>query len=151
LQTIRVVPVEIGEPRTERKPTTSECLWEHVFVTAQGSAWPRLRRALDHGNLVEALSAASELDNVGLDEALEIVLLLADQDSPKFRRAALRWHSRFCQDIRGVEPGEALAVLALLGLLSSGRAKPAARALAELVYRRGAERSAEALVRWAQT
>jgi len=38
-------------------------------VTAQGSAYMRFRRALDRGNVTEALSAASELDFVGLVEA----------------------------------------------------------------------------------
>jgi hypothetical protein len=38
----------------------------------------RFRRALDHGNVTGALSAASELDCVGLAEALELTLLLAD-------------------------------------------------------------------------
>jgi hypothetical protein len=34
-------------------------LCEHGFVTAQGSAYMRFRRALDRGNVTEALSAAS--------------------------------------------------------------------------------------------
>jgi hypothetical protein len=50
----------------------------------------RFRRALDRGNVTEALSAASELQFVGLSEALELTLLLAgDQD--KYERAAVRW------------------------------------------------------------
>lgn len=48
-------------------------------MTAQGSPYTRLRRALDHGNLTEALSAASELERVGLVEALELCLLLCDR------------------------------------------------------------------------
>lgn len=40
-------------------------------MTAEASPYPRLRRALDRKNLVEALSAASELEHVGLVEALE--------------------------------------------------------------------------------
>jgi hypothetical protein len=36
----------------------------------------RFRRALDGGNVTEALSAASELQFVGLAEALELTLLL---------------------------------------------------------------------------
>jgi len=41
-------------------------------VTAQGSAHMRLRRALDGGNVTEALSAAAELDFVSLAKALEL-------------------------------------------------------------------------------
>jgi hypothetical protein len=37
------------------------------------------RRALDRGNVTKALSAASELSFVGLVEALELTLLLADE------------------------------------------------------------------------
>jgi len=53
-------------------------IWEHAFVTAQGSAYMRFRRALDRGSVTEALSAASELQFVSLPEALELTRLLAD-------------------------------------------------------------------------
>ena len=39
---------------------------EHSFVSAQGSAYMRFRRALDRGSVTEALSAASELQFVSL-------------------------------------------------------------------------------------
>jgi len=60
-------------------------------VTAQGSAYMRFRRAVDRGNVTEALSAASELQFVGLAEALELTLLLVDGDLEKYhrRRASL--------------------------------------------------------------
>jgi hypothetical protein len=50
----------------------------------QGSAYARLRRALDHGNLIKAVSAASEMEHVGLVEALELCLLLCDQAPEKY-------------------------------------------------------------------
>ena len=40
----------------------------------------RFRRALDRGNVTEALSAASEIQFVRLAEALELTLLLADEE-----------------------------------------------------------------------
>ena len=49
-------------------------------MTAQGSAYMRFRRALDRGNVSEALSAAAELQFVSLAEALELTLLLADRE-----------------------------------------------------------------------
>jgi hypothetical protein len=64
-------------------------------VTAQGSAYHRFRRALDRGSVIEALSAATEIEVVGLVEALELTLLLADREPLKYERAALRWHARF--------------------------------------------------------
>jgi hypothetical protein len=61
---------------------------EHLFVTSQGWAYMRFRRALDRGNVTEALSAAGELQFVGLAEALELTLLLAHADQEKYERAA---------------------------------------------------------------
>jgi hypothetical protein len=118
-------------------------------VTSQGSAYGRFRKALDRGDATEALAAAAELDFVSLPDALEIVLLV---DEPgRFRRAALRWHARYCGDLTDVGFEEASAVLACLaGLLAGRRPKAAASALAELVHRRGLERASEALMRWSQ-
>lgn len=101
-------------------------------------------------NVTEALSTASELQRVGLGEALELCLLLCDRESEKFSRAAVRWHGRYCCDVRGVELEEAQAVLACLGALRGPRREPAAHRLADLVYRRGFERACEALNSWAE-
>jgi hypothetical protein len=83
------------------------------------------------------------------DAAVALLLLIRDQEPSKFERAALRWHARFCREAKAIAPGEALAVLALLEMLGGKRGKPAARALSELLYRRGTEPSCEVLVRWA--
>jgi hypothetical protein len=95
-----------------------------------------------------ALATATELDFVSLPDALELVLLLVD-DPGRFRRAALRWHARYCAEVPDVGFEEAHAVLACLGGLVGRRPKPAAAALAELVHRRGLERAGEVLSRWA--
>jgi hypothetical protein len=87
---------------------------EHVFVTSQGSAYMRFRRALDRGNATEALSAASELQFVSLAEALELTLLLADKQPDRYERAAFRWHVRFVSEVPNLELCESQAVLALL-------------------------------------
>jgi hypothetical protein len=118
-------------------------------VTSQGSAYARFRRALDRGNVTEALSAATEIQIVGLVEALELTLLLADREPPKYERAALRWHARFVREEAGVDVAESQAVLALLGAIPAHRT--AAGALAELLSRRrGLERACEVLVAWAR-
>jgi hypothetical protein len=107
------------------------------------------RRALDRGNVTEALSAASGLQFVSLAEALELTLLLAEKEPEKYERAAARWHVRFLQEVPYVDPRESLAVLALLVALPANRL--AAAALAELLSRRrSCERIAEALVAWAR-
>jgi hypothetical protein len=120
---------------------------EHPFVTSQGSAFMRFRRALDQRKATEALSAATELQFVGLTEALELTLLLADADQDKYERAAVRWHVRFVHDSKNVGIRESQAVLALLAAIPVNPL--AATALAELLSRRrGLERACEALVRW---
>lgn len=70
-----------------------------MFVT-QTSAYGRLRRALDTRNATIALAAAAELDYVGLSDALELVLLLLDTEPNRYSRAALRWHARYCSEVR---------------------------------------------------
>jgi uncharacterized membrane protein len=122
---------------------------EHAFVTAQGSAYMRFRRALDRGNVTEALSAASELDFVSLADALELTLLLADGSLEKYNRAALRWHVRFVEETKNVDTRGSQAVLALLTAIPANAL--AAAALAELLSRRrSCERIAETLVRWSR-
>jgi len=106
----------------------------------------RFRRALDYGNVTEALSAASELDFVSLAEALELTLLLSDGDLEKYNRAALRWHVRFVQETKNVDIHESQAVLALLTAIPANTL--AAAALAELLSgRRSCECPAEVLAR----
>jgi hypothetical protein len=122
---------------------------EHSFVTSQGSAFMRFRRTLDRRNVTEALAAASELQFVGLAEALELTLLLADSDQEKYQRAAVRWHVRFVYDSKNVGMRESQAVLALLAAIPANSL--AATALAELLSRRpGFERPCETLVWWAR-
>ena len=53
-----------------------------VPMTSQGSAYGRLRRALDRRNTLAALSAAAELPHVGLNDALELLLLVAGEGLP---------------------------------------------------------------------
>jgi hypothetical protein len=118
-------------------------------VTSQGPAFMRLRLALDRGNVMEALSAASELQHVGLNEALELCLLFREKAPERFPRAALSWHARLCREV-DVSLEEAQAVLAALALLAGERKRNAAYALAELLSRRGLERPCETLVAWAR-
>jgi len=124
-------------------------LCEPTFVTSQGSPYGRLRRALDSGNATIALAAASEMPTVGLPEALELCLVLCDQEPEKFSRAAVRWHGRYCREVSaGLE--EAQAVLAALGALRGPRRAASAYALSDLISRRGLGQACEAVNRWAR-
>jgi hypothetical protein len=120
---------------------------EHSFVTSQGSAYVRFRRALDRGNVTEALSAGAELDHVGLNEALELCLLLRDK----------------APDRSSELPSAGTGASAARSTLPSRRPRPSSRrsssyvaerkrnaafALADLLSRRGLERPCETLVTW---
>jgi hypothetical protein len=85
---------------------------------------------------------------VGLVEALELVLLVSDRAPEKYDRAALRWTVRYARETTGVTLADAQAILALLAVLPARR-EPAAHALSDLLYRRGLERACEALNSWA--
>ena len=69
-------------------------LCEHVFVTAQGSADTRFRRAVRGRNLFLAETAAFELGSLSLADALSLVVLYAEGEDEKFERAAVRWLGR---------------------------------------------------------
>jgi hypothetical protein len=120
----------------------------HLFLTSQGSACARFRRALDSQNATVALATATELDFVSLPDALELVLLLVG-DPRRFRKAALRWHARYCAEVPDVGFEEAHAVLGCLAGLAGRRPKAAAASLAELLGRRELRRASEVLLRWA--
>jgi hypothetical protein len=116
-------------------------------VFSEASPYGRLRRALDQRNTLAALSAAAELQTVALTDALELLLLLADGDERRFRRAALRWASRYMREVPEVEPAEAQAVLGLVVMLGGKRRVQAAHALAQLLDRRNQLPAARLLLR----
>ena len=66
----------------------------HPFVTSQGSAYGRLQRALTTGNLQLIEAAAAELPKVSLEDALAILIVLAQRGDRRFERAAARWVGR---------------------------------------------------------
>jgi len=62
-------------------------------VTSQGHPCARFRRALDNGSLLSARAASTELEHVGLADALELTLLIRTKEPTRFCAAALRWHA----------------------------------------------------------
>ena len=71
-----------------------------MFVTSQGSPYSRFKRALTSGNSTIATAAAAELPTLSLADALALCLLYRDTDPERFERAAVRWHGRFCLELR---------------------------------------------------
>ena len=67
-------------------------------MTAEAHPQVRFRRAIERRALWMAEDAARELPDLSLDDALQLVHLYADQGSPKFDRAALRWLGRYLDE-----------------------------------------------------
>ena len=85
---------------------------EHAFVTSQGHAHARFRRALLTKNLTLIDAAARELQHVGLDDALRVLVVFAEHDDVRFDRAASRFVARVTME-RRVGLAEARYLLAL--------------------------------------
>lgn len=73
-----------------------------MFVTSDGSAYSRFRRALATGNELLVLAAARELPRIGLEDALRVCLVLRDGERDRYERAAVRWLGRFALEARDV-------------------------------------------------
>jgi hypothetical protein len=75
---------------------------EHAFVSIKGGPHARFRRALDSGNLTLIRSAAAELPQVSLEDALRICLAVRKAEPETYERAVVRWLGRFCSERRDV-------------------------------------------------
>jgi hypothetical protein len=89
-------------------------------VGDHGSVYGRFRRAVDHGNLLEAEAAARELPSLSLADALDYCDLLAQREPARFERAALRWHSRLEREHEGLTFSQSLLALVSLQALPEG-------------------------------
>lgn len=124
-------------------------LWDDQKVTAQGSALTRFRRALSSRSPTLALIAAAEMPRVELADALALTLLLLDKERPRYERAALRWHARYCAETAGVKLDEATALLGLLAALRADDPEPVARVLTRFfAEHRSVPGGEQAVSRW---
>jgi hypothetical protein len=64
-------------------------------LTAQPNAHVRFTRAIERRALWLAEDAARELPALSLEDALQLVHLYAERNSPKYEKAALRWLGRY--------------------------------------------------------
>jgi hypothetical protein len=83
-----------------------------VFVTSSGNPHARFRRALLTKNMILIDAAAAELGQVSLEDALRILIVMAEKGDPRFERAAARFAARVTLE-RGLRPSDAHRVLAL--------------------------------------
>jgi hypothetical protein len=71
-------------------------------MTSDGNPYARFRRALETGNETLVITAARELPQVRLDDALRICLVLRGGNPDRYERAAVRWLGRFALEAREV-------------------------------------------------
>jgi hypothetical protein len=83
-----------------------------MFVTTAGHAHARFRRALLTKNLTLIEAAAAELGHVALDDALRMLVVMAELRDPRFDRAAARFAARVTLE-RRLDPADSHRVLAL--------------------------------------
>lgn len=99
-------------------------------MSIKGSPYPRFRRALTTGRLSVVLAAAAELPRLALDDALEVLVLMAREHDPRFDRAAARWVGLLLTEQR-LGLADARFALALVERLPAG-----VEALREMARRR---------------
>jgi len=106
---------------------------ERVFVTSEGNGavYRAFTSALAKGQLDLVRAYAAELPRVGLGDALQICLLMRDQDSERYDRAALRWAGRFALEAREATLEDLRTAVAALEALPA-RSQEAMDTLAEL-------------------
>ena len=93
---------------------------EHRFVSIKGSPHARFRRSLETGRLSIVLMAAAEMPRLELDDALEVLVLMAREGDPRFDRAAARWVGRLLAE-RPLRLADARFALVLVERLPAGR------------------------------
>lgn len=85
-------------------------------MTSQGSPYARFRRALLTKNLALIDAAAAELGRVDLEDALRILVVMAEKGDQRYGRAAARWAARAATE-RRLDLAQSRGVLALVDAL----------------------------------
>ena len=82
-------------------------------MTSQGHAHARFRRALLTKNVKLIDAASRELQHVGLDDALRVLVVFAERRDARYERAATRFAARLMIERQLARLAEARYVLAL--------------------------------------
>jgi hypothetical protein len=61
----------------------------------EGHTYKRFQRVLEWRNLLLAETVAREMPQLSLDDALRLVHVYGECESPKFERAAIKWLQRY--------------------------------------------------------
>jgi len=83
-------------------------------MTSQGSAHGRFTRAIKQRNLWAAELAARELRGLSLQDALDLVVLIAQARPDRLEAAAIRWHGRLEIEARSLTLAESRFALSAL-------------------------------------
>lgn len=92
------------------------CSCTVVRVGDAGSDLARLRRSILTKNMTLIDAAASNLPHISLEDALRILLVMAERRDPRYGRAAARWAARLTAEHR-LELDQSRQVLALVEAL----------------------------------
>jgi hypothetical protein len=95
-------------------------------MTAQGNARTVFRRAVEHRNLMVAEVTAREIGVVSLEEALSLVVLVAELQPKRLDAYARRWIARLASE-RPLKLAEIDLAVTALRALPSERAAEALR------------------------
>jgi hypothetical protein len=113
-------------------------------VRPASSPYARLQRALDRGLLELACEVARECEQLALEDALRLCLLMQQRHDQRFERAAVRWLGRLF--VEHPEIGLDLAHQAMRGTRDLASAQDVGRAELAVVLRAAGEvRAAEVL------
>lgn len=100
---------------------------EERALTAQGHPRAIFGRAIARGNLLAAEATARELGKITLPEALELTILISEQQPQRHPRVAARWLQRYLDEQEGATIDEiALLSCALTALTGPTHAHAAA-------------------------
>jgi hypothetical protein len=85
------------------------------------AARTRFQRSLETRRLPIVLAAAAELQTIQLDDALEILILMAHEQDPRFEKAAARWIGRLLTETPPLTLREARWAIAMVEQLPACR------------------------------
>ena len=95
-------------------------------LTAQGHPRATFKCAIERGNLMVAEMTARELGRITLGEALELTILIAQRDSSRHQRVAVRWLQRYIDEHPEVTLEDALLASSCLTALTGRNSEDAA-------------------------
>ena len=104
-------------------------------MTSDGSAYARLRRAIQARSLPLIRVSVAELGQIGLPDALGILLVIEASDEERFEAAAVRWAGRLALETPGLELAELAGALESLQALPDEHAQRTLLALADRARR----------------